>query len=154
VIEALAAAIERGGFAPAPFEAMLEARFDVADARGFADEHSLLTYLDATAGGVMRLALARLAPALDPSAAATPAARAWGLAKLAHQPPPNWTAADLRDRVAAAHAEARAATQRLPPAAFPALAHVTFAPARAAGRDLSGLEARLRLLLAVLTGRL
>jgi phytoene synthase len=154
VVEALGVAIARGGLEASPFEAMIEARFDAADAGGFADELSLLAYLDATAGGVMRLALIRLAPGIDVAEAATPGARACGLAKLAAQPPLGWTPSKLRDRVAAARADARAAARRLPPAAFPALAHVTLAPARAAGRDPSGLEARLRLLAAVLAGQL
>jgi phytoene synthase len=159
VVETLAETIRRRELPPAPFETMIEARIEAIDAP-VVDEAAVYRHVDATAGMLMGLA----ASALDgtASSAATQAAgRAWGLAGLARlrrtgvdRLPKAWDQAEVRRRVRAAMAAARAATRDLPVAAFPAVAYATLANTYAAGRAPSELEKRLRLTTAVLTGRL
>ena len=159
VVEALAETIRRRELPPAPFETMIEARIEAIDAP-VADEAAVYRHVDATAGMLMSLA----ASALDgtaSSAATQAAARAWGLAGLARlrrtgvdRLPKAWDQAEIRRRVRAAMAAARAAARDLPVAAFPAVAYATLANTYAAGRAPSELEKRLRLTTAVLTGRL
>jgi phytoene synthase len=159
VVEALAATIRRRELPPAPFETMIEARMEAIDA-SVADEAAVYRHIDTTAGMLMGLA----ASALDgtaSSAATQAAARAWGLAGLARlrrtgvdRLPKAWDQAEIRRRVRAAMAAARAAARDLPVAAFPAIAYATLANTYAAGRAPSELEKRLRLTTAVLTGRL
>lgn len=154
VVEALAAAIQRRGLAAAPFEAMIEARFADLAAEPFADLDAIEAYLDATAGGVMALAASVLGA--GEAAAVTPAARAWGLAGLARirRLPQSLEGQVLTKRVAEHLGAARASARDLPVAAFPALAYVCLAKPYAAGRTLSELEKRARLLAAVLRGRI
>lgn len=159
VVEALAETIRRLSLPPAPFETMIEARMEAIDA-SVADEAAVYRHIDTTAGMLMGLA----ASALDgtaSSAATQAAARAWGLAGLARlrrtgvdRLPKAWDQAEIRRRVRAAMAAARAAARDLPVAAFPAIAYATLANTYAAGRAPSELEKRLRLTTAVLTGRL
>jgi len=98
---------------------------------------------------VMRLAALVLRPA-DAAhelieAAAEPAARAWSLAR---------SPASDAEAVSQALADARPRLAALPPAVFPAFAHVTLARAYAAGRTPSPLGRRLNIAWAVLTGRI
>jgi phytoene synthase len=160
VVEAVAAAIRRRGFANTCFEAMIEARIEAIWTPILADEAATYRHLDASAGALMRLAAFVLDPAA-PLAATEPAARAWGLAGLARlrrtgvdRLPKTWDEAEVRSRVRTAMAAGRAAARALSVAAFPAVAYATLADAYAAGRAPSELEKRLRLTAAVLTGRL
>jgi 15-cis-phytoene synthase len=159
-VEALAETIRRRGLPPAPFEALIEARIDAIEAPITADEATVHRHIDATAGTLMGLAATVLDPTASPGATQA-AARAWGLAGLArlrrtgtNRLPKAWDEAEIRRRVRAVTAEARAAARQLPVAAFPAVAYATLANAYAAGRAPSDLEKRLRLTTAVLTGRL
>jgi phytoene synthase len=88
--------------------------------------------------------------------AIAPAARAWGLAGLARlrRLPDSMEGKVLRARVAEHLGTAGAALAALPVNAFPAVAYVTLARPYAAGRELSDLEKRARLTVAVLRGRL
>jgi phytoene synthase len=154
VVEALAVAIARRGLAPGPFAAMTEARFaDLAD-EPFADLDAIEAYLDGTAGALMGLAAAVLGAA--EAAAVEPAARAWGLAGLARlrRLPRTLEGQVLRARIDERLAAARKAAASLPVPAFPALAYACLARPYAAGRTPSELEKRVRLTVAVLTGRL
>jgi phytoene synthase len=98
---------------------------------------------------------------LDPSAVfeqVRGAARAFGLAGLwrtkRDRLPLGWTPEDLRARVNAELTAARAELATLPVAAFPAAAYASFARPYAAGRNIGGLEKRIRLTLSVLRGRI
>jgi phytoene synthase len=159
VVEALALAVGRRNLARAPLEAMVEARFTDFDPEALADEAALDGYIDATAGALMALAVA--ATAGVEALSVRPAARAWGLAGLLRlrgagieRLPAQWTAQAVRERVAVALGQARAAANALPVAGFPCVAYATLAGAYAKGRNPSDLEKRLRLTGAVLTGRL
>jgi phytoene synthase len=160
VVEALAQAIGRRALARPTLDAMVEARVEDIDAPVLADEAAVHRHIEATAGMLMGLAASVLDGAA-PHAIVQPAARAWGLAGLARlrrtgsdRLPEAWDEAEVRSRVRAATAEARAAARDLPVAAVPAVAYATLANPYAAGRGLSELEKRLRLTTAVLTGRL
>ena len=150
VVEALAMAVRRRGLPREPLETMVEARFADFDAEPFADEAAVLAYLDATAGGLAKLAAATLGAE---SAEITSAARAWGLAGLMRlgRLPAN---AETRDRVRSALRAARPGVSAMPVVAFPAISYVTLSNAYAACRNLSDLEKRLRLVIATATGRL
>jgi phytoene synthase len=142
VAEALAAAVRRRGLPLGPLEGMIEARYEAIDGPP-ADEAAQLDRIDRTAGAVMRLAVAVLAPGAADSPAIAPAARAWALAH-----------AGQTDAAWSNLVQARAVARTLPAAAFPALAYATLARAYRPGRAPSLLEKQLRLLAAVLTGRL
>jgi phytoene synthase len=154
VVEALALAIGRRGLAAAPFEAMVEARIADLDAAPFADDGALGAYLDGTAGALMALAVAALGG--GDALAVRPAAQAWGLAGLARlgRLPEGLAGAALRRRVELDLAAVRRAVVALPVSAFPAIAYAALARPYAAGRAPSELEKRLRLTLAVLSGRI
>jgi phytoene synthase len=154
VVEALAVAIRRRGLAAAPFEAMIEARFgDLAD-EPFADLEVIERYLDGAAGAPMALAMSVLGA--DDTGASQAAARAWGLAGLARlrRLPTSVEGQVLSARVDRHLAAAREAAAGLPAPVFPALAYVCLARPYAAGRTPSELGKRLRLVFAVLTGRI
>ncbi|HYG25544.1 MAG TPA: squalene/phytoene synthase family protein [Caulobacteraceae bacterium] len=156
VVEAAAAS----DFRIEALEALPEGRFPELDSEPF-DDDGVLAYLDGTAGAVMALAARRL----DDDAhfeQVRGAARAFGLAGLwrgkqagrKSRLPPDWTAADIRARVAAELTAARGELRTLPVAAFPAVAYAALARPYARGRQPGGLSKRLRLTLAVLRGRL
>lgn len=131
-------AIAAGILPAADLAALAEARLgDLDDLAG----EALVRHLDATEGRVMALAARRLSPAADPHDLRQ-AARAWGL-----------VGRDPEAAVVALRAS-RAALKRLPPAAFPAAAHVALAGDYARGRTPGELRKRARILLAVLTGRI
>ena len=150
-----------GGFDPAALEALPQGRLADLDAEPFADDEAVLAYLDGTAGALMALAADRL-----DSAASFPqvrgAARAFGLAGLwrtkqaggRSRLPPDWTAGDVRARVAAELTAARAELKRLPVAAFPAVAYAALARPYSRGASLGEIRKRVRLTVAVLRGRI
>ncbi len=156
VIEAVAAS----AFAGEALEALPEARFPDLDVPPFDTHEAVLAYLDGTAGAVMALAAARL----DPEARfqeVRGAARAFGLAGLwrAKQAgarsrlPADWTAEDVRAYVRAELTAARAELRRLPVAAFPAVAYAVLSGPYARGHEPGGIAKRLRVMWAVMTGR-
>ncbi len=143
--QGLAQAIGRRDLDRAPLEAMIDARYRELDAApmNLADA---LQWADGT-GGAAAFAAAR---ALDPKAdeaRARAGGRAWAIGRLMG------TAGLTGDGAQAALSEALAATRGLSVVAFPAIAHATLARTRAKGQRPTELEARARLLWAVLTGR-
>jgi len=155
-VEAVAAA----GYPPSALAEMAEARMADLDAAPFETEAQVLAYVDATAGAVTMLAAWRLDPKADPHAVQD-AARAYGLAGLwrlkragVQRLPADWKRADVRRRVGDALAKARTDLKGLPIAAFPAAAPAALARAQTGERELSQLEAQLRLTWAVATGRI
>jgi phytoene synthase len=129
----------------APLQGVIAARSLALYPEPVADAAELLARVDATAGAVTALAARRLDPRGD-IALTVAAARAWALgrARLSHEP-----SVDHAALLAEALGRARVDAARLPNAAFPAVAHATLARMRRGG----GLQARLRVLLAVATGR-
>jgi len=159
VAEALAAAIRRRNLARAPLDAMVEARFSDLDPESLVEDAALESYIDATAGAVMALAVAVVAGV--EAQAVRPAARAWGLAGLlrlrtagVERLPARWSDDAVRHAVREAIRDAKRGTAALPVSAFPCVAYAALARAYGAGRSPSELEKRLRLTTAVLTGRL
>ena len=157
VIEAVAAA----DIPNAELENLPEGRFADLDRTPFETAEQVLAYLDATAGQVMTLAARRLDPAVV-FEQVRGAARAFGLAGLwraktagvRNRLPLEWTAQDLRARVAAELTAARGELANLPVAAFPAVAYATLATPYSAGRAPGEIEKRIRLILSVLRGRI
>ena len=159
VTDALASAIRRRNLARAPLEAMVEARFADLEPETLADEAALRAYVDGTAGALMALAIA--AAGGGDAHDLRPIAWAWGLAGLLRlrqagvaRLPERWDETAVRRAVRDALKAARPAVEALPVDAFPCIAYATLAGPYAAGRAPSELERRLRLTLAVLTGRL
>ncbi len=170
VLQALAPSIASGALPPVLLDALVEARHVELEPAPFADDAALARYLDGTAGAVMGLA----ARALDPEAplrSVVEAGRAWGLAGLYRTrelwrqrgrtwAPQSWGELDeasLARRVAGdVHAtltRARVELEALPVAAFPAVAYAGLADPYARGRTPGELTRRLRLLAAVVRGR-
>lgn len=149
------------GFDPMALEVLPEARFADLYTEPFADDASVLTYLDGTAGALMALAARRL-DAKARFQEVRGAARAFGLAGLwrakeagrRSRLPVAWTNADIRAHVRAELAAARAELKHLPVGAFPAVAYAALAAPYARGGDPGGLRKRVRLTMAVLRGRL
>jgi len=159
VVDALGSAVCRRSLARAPLEAMIEARFNDLEPEALADTAALNGYIDATAGALMALAVAAVAGV--EADAVRPAARAWGLAGLLRlraagvaRLPARWSAAAVQEAVRDAMREARGGAKSLPVAAFPCVAYATLSGPYATGRTPSELGKRLRLTMAVLTGRL
>lgn len=156
VLAALAGTLSRRRLSQDPFDAMIQSRFADIDAEPFVDEATLLAYADGAAGAALTLALAILgqgdAAAFRPAALAVTLA---GLAEGAEQRlPTGWVPATRRDRGLTALAAVRPAIAALSVAAFPAVAHLTLLSPRLKGRRIGGLEARARLTLASLRGRI
>ncbi len=146
--------MRRRGLAREDLEALIDGRLRELDPWPLAAEE-VQDYLDATAGRLMALAAKALAP--DVRTDLRPAGRAWGLAgllRLGGRLPADWEPDVVRQRVQKAHAEANAALQGLPVAAFPAVAYATLARAHAAGGAPSELTKRLKLTWAVMRGRI
>jgi phytoene synthase len=151
-----------------PFDALIEARHADLDAAPFADWTGVEAYVDATAGNVMRLALAATGTRVD-DVFVGHAARTWGLIGLlrargqmamhGHALLPREASLEgVLSRATAAHVRARAALSLLPANAFPACGYVALAPAYAKalaqGRNSTPLLLRqLRLVAASATGR-
>jgi phytoene synthase len=152
-------------------EAMVEARAADLEPEPFADEAALVAYIDGTAGALMAAGARLLDPMARPSQTVS-AARAWGWAGLWRAGPAlaargrrwtplNWGEADeaeiaahIGHRIADALKASRNELADLPVAAFPAVAYATLASAYARGRQPGDLEKQLRLLAAVVKGRL
>ncbi|MFZ5670635.1 MAG: squalene/phytoene synthase family protein [Pseudomonadota bacterium] len=131
-------AIATGQLPPGDLATLAEARLgDLDDLSG----EALVRHVDAAEGLVMTLAARRLAASADARDLGQ-AARAWGLARR-----------DPQAALAAVRAS-RADLGRLPPAAFPAAAHAALAADYARGKTPGDLGKRVRILGAVLTGRI
>jgi phytoene synthase len=148
LLQALAAT--QGRLPLAPLYDLIEARRRRLDPAPFANPDELLAWLDSTAGTVAAAAASRLVAAA-PTPLTTAAARAWSLARLETPIRMQFTPEVLDGLRIQALAEARDAAHRLPSPAFPAVAHATLA--RTGARRPGDLEARLRVLAAVATGR-
>lgn len=132
-------AIAAGALPPVALAALAEARLgDLDDPRS---GEALLAHVDATEGLVMALAARRLSNEATADHVAQ-AARALGLARLDPQ-------AALKALDAA-----RTPLKALPVAAFPAVAHAVLVRCHARGATPGPLEKRLRIFLAVMTGRI
>jgi phytoene synthase len=131
---ALADTVRRHGHARAPLDAMIDARIEpLVDP---------MRWADAVGGSATLLAARTLDPNVDPAPAAM-AGRVWGLLSLIRTGRPSLDiAGPLR--------QARQAARRVGVTAFPAIACATLARAQ----NPSPLEIRVRLLVAVLSGRL
>lgn len=132
-------AITAGALPATALAALAEARLGDLDAARTGE--AALAHADATEGLLMALAARRLS-SLATADHVRQAARAVALAKA---DPPS---------ALAALKSARAELAGLPVAAFPAVAHAALAGRYARGRSPGGLEKRLRVFLAVLTGRI
>jgi phytoene synthase len=132
-------AIAAGALPAVALAALAEARLgDLDEPKAGA---ALIAHIDATEGLVMALAARRLSTEATADHVAE-AARAVGLAQV--DPP-----AALK-----ALAAAREPLKALPVAAFPAVAHAVLARRYARGASPGPLEKRLRVFLAVMTGRI
>ncbi len=132
-------AIAAGALPPVALAALAEARLGDLDDPKTGD--ALLSHIDATEGLVMALAARRLSDKATADQVAQ-AARAIGLARI--DPPGALKALDaLREPL-----------KSLPVEAFPAVAHVVLARRYARGASPGPLEKRLRVFLAVMTGRI
>lgn len=132
-------AIAAGALPPVALAALAEARLgDLDEPRSGA---ALIAHIDATEGLVMALAARRLSETATADHVAQ-AARALGLARI--------------DAPAATTALKAASEplKALPVDAFPAVAHAVLAGRYARGATLGPLEKRLRIFLAVMTGRI
>lgn len=168
VVTLLDKAIRAHDLPRGPFDALIEARHADLEAAPFADWGAVEAYVDATAGSVMRLALAAADARLD-EVFVVQAARAWGLIGLLRARgrmamhghallPREATLEDVLRRVADAHAATRAALARIPTEAFPACGYLAligaYAEALRGGRDGPGLMGRrFKLVAAAATGR-
>lgn len=166
-IEAYAAAHRLSPYVQAPWSALIAARGADLDPAPFASLDAMIQYVDATAGGLMRAAIAACDAAFHAPAFVTPAARAWGLTGLLRAAPV-WLARgrtllpagasteDVSIVARAAYADAREAARGLPARVFPAMGYVALAPRylRDLVRPPSLIERQLRLIAAAATGRL
>lgn len=142
---ALAAAVRDRGLDTDLLETLVDARLRELDPRPM-DLGEALAWAEDTGGACARLASAALDPASDPEAAAA-GGSAWSIGRLI-------LTAGLSPEAAEEALETRlAAARRVSDAAFPAVAHAALARARARGRRASPLGDRLRLMRAVLSGR-
>ena len=171
VLAALAEPINTGALPHKLLDALVEARHADLEPTPFADQASLVAYVDGTAGALMGLAVRALDPHA-PLAAVVQAGRAWGLAGLYRaraawrQRGRDWVPKDwgtltdaaldqrVRAEVSAALKLARAEVGALPVQVFPAVGYATLARSYAKGRSPSALEARIRLVMATATGKL
>lgn len=156
VLDALAPAVLAGRLSREGLIGLVEAR--AAELEPFPDEPALLSFIDASQGGLTALAARALDAAARPEQTAD-AARAYAFARMPERwTPLSWTgnspaevASHLRARIWETLKAANAALRGLPTAAFPAVAHATLARTR---RDAPALEQRGRLLWAVLRGKI
>ncbi len=148
VAEALKTAVARRGLPREFLETPLDARYDDLQPGAFEDEAALNAWLDAAYGSIMAAAARMLDPAADPHAVKS-AGRAWGLGRLPPERPP--LGFDAYATIGRHLRVARTEARMLSPAAFPAVAHLVLG--NRVGRQQAGIGDRLRLTLAVLTGR-
>ena len=168
IVQAFASAHAETPFAADVLDALIHARPADLDVVPFATWEAVDAYLDATAGGLMRLAFTACGAA--PVETIGAAARAWGYAGLmragAHWQargrsflPPGGDPHAMLERAKAAHAEARAKAGRLDAMAFPAVGYVALVPGylRALERGETSrplLLRQVKLVAASATGRL
>jgi phytoene synthase len=145
VAEALAEAARDFRLDPAALEALVDARYRELDPRPMTLEEAL-EWADGTGGGCAVLASCVLDPESDPVAARA-GGGAWSIGRLVRTAGLSLDAG--RTPMATRLKAARGVTAK----AFPAVAHAALSRARARGRPPSDLGDRLRLLGAVLTGR-
>ena len=130
---------------PAQLETLIDARLRELDPRPMTLEEAL-EWAEGTGGTCARLAAAVLDPGCDSQAAGAGGA-AWSIGRLI-------LTAGLSAEAAQMALETRLRQARgVTAAAFPAIAHAALARARAKGRRASPLGDRLRLMRAVLAGR-
>jgi phytoene synthase len=142
----LAEAVRDHGFDLALLERLIDARLRELEDRPMSLEEAL-EWADGTGGTCARLASGLLDPVSDPEAAEA-GGSAWSIGRLI-------LTAGLSPDAAREALERRLDRARgVSAAAFPAIAHAALARARAAGRRPSALGDRLRLMRAVLTGRI
>ena len=161
VVEALAPALAAGRLALGPLDALIDAHARELDPQPFADEASLLAWIDARSGAVMASAAGLLDAAARP-AHVLHAARAWGWRETPRLAAawearggalhPSGVATDAASRVRAALLAARPEVKALPTAAFPAVAYATLALRRTEGRPPSQLRDRAALVWAAARG--
>ena len=150
VLQALADVARRRGLKLAELEPALDLHARRLDPEPFADEAAVEAWLGGAAS-VAAAAVRILDPSADP-AHASAAAMAWTLARSDLEGRIGFDAARLDALFARLLARARNEARRLSAAAFPAVAHAALARARSDRPE--GLRARLRLVLAVTTGRI
>lgn len=160
VLQALARVQARRALPREALAALVEARYADLEPVPLAGDAALESYVRSTAGTLMRLAAAVVAPQ-GAAADVEPAARAWALAGLwrlratgVSRLPAHWDRARLVGEVEQALRLARPAARAAPVEAFPCLAYAALAALYAKGRSPSELEKRVRLTAAVLSGRL
>ena len=150
LLEMLADLARRRGLVLVELEPVLDLHMRALDPAPFADETAVADWLEGAAslaGAAVRI----LDPAADPGLAAK-AAQAWTLARTELDERISFEPSRLDALHARLLSEARADVRRLSPAAFPAVAHAALARRRS---DRPGdLQARLRLVLAMATGRI
>jgi phytoene synthase len=159
VLQAFAEA--RGDWPQAAFEALIDARARDVDTAPFADVDALEAYIDATAGGVLRLALHAVDAPSAPTFAAA-GARAWGFTawlRARRAPPHGADQGSLIARAGAYHEMARSIAKSLAANAFPATGYVALVPGYLRAFERGQYERplivrQLRLLAASATGAL
>ncbi len=168
-LQAYAAAMAEANLLPL-WQRLIGAREKDLEAAPFAAWADLDVYLDATAGGVMRLALAACETASNTECVSA-AARAWGSVGLLRAqthwrtrgrsclPREGGSLEQLAQRAGAALSEARSCFGQTPPRAFPALGYLALTQGylRALKRgqtDTPLLMRQVRLVAAAATGRL
>ena len=142
---ALADACRAHGLDIDQLELLIDARLRELDPRPMELDEAL-AWADGTGGACARLASAVLDARSDPDAAAAGGA-AWSIGRLI------LTAGLSPDAARAALDERLQQARGVSAAAFPSVAHAALARARASGKRPSALGDRLRLVRAVLTGR-
>ena len=145
VAQALADVVSRRRLPRAPLEAMIDARIEALGLQTLTCDDAQ-AWADRVGGSAAVLAVAILDRSANPEAA-RPAGQAWGLALLKRS-------GRLADTKLLKAAMAVAARIRLSVAAFPAIAHVTLARGDLRDAEPSDFGKRLRLLSAVLRGRI
>jgi phytoene synthase len=144
--QALAELVVRRGLPRPPLEAMIEARYRELDPAPMSEAEGLDWARD-TGGRTSELAATILDPAADAQLALA-GGSAWALARRLPDAP------DLRPAFERVLEAARSASRSLSVAAFPAVAHATFAVDRARAVQRPELTNRLRLIAAVARGRI
>ncbi len=148
VLVALAGVVARRGVATAILEEMVEARLAALDGVRLDDSAAVERHVAGTAGAVVDLTAAMLGA--DVGGSLQPLAKAWWIAEQARDGAAD---AELVALGWAALDAARPAVNALPPTAFPAVAYMALARPYFTSRKPGPLETRLRLLGAVLSGR-
>lgn len=147
---ALALAVARHGLPRGPLDAMIEARLGALDGASLTLE-TAIAWADAVGGSATSLAALVLDP-LTPGEAVAPAGRAWGLGLLRRSGLAEGR--DFDDQLGATLDLAGRAAQVASARAFPALAAVTLLRDDLRGRSPGEIARRLRLVWAVLRGRI